>query len=90
MAQGQMIGRVGSTGTATAAHLDYRLKRNGVFVNPLTVHRRMPPGDPIAPRVRPAFDAERARLTQLMSATLLAHDATPRGEAVAAAPASAQ
>jgi murein DD-endopeptidase MepM/ murein hydrolase activator NlpD len=45
--QGELIGRVGSTGLATGPHLDYRLKRNGAFINPLTAHRAMPPADPV-------------------------------------------
>ena len=52
--QGDLIGRVGSTGLATGPHLHYALKRNGVNVNPVTVHRAMPPGDPI-----PSADASR-------------------------------
>jgi hypothetical protein len=28
-------------------HLDYRLKKNGAFINPLTAHRAMPPADPV-------------------------------------------
>ena len=32
--QGQVIGYVGSTGAASAPHLDYRIKKNGSWVNP--------------------------------------------------------
>ncbi len=74
--QGQLVGRVGASGTATGPHLDFRIKRSGVYVNPLTLHRNMPPGDPIAPMLRAAFNTERERLAQELSTTLLAK-ATP-------------
>ena len=53
--QGQLIGRVGATGTATGPHLDYRIMKNGTYVNPLVELKRMPKGEPIEASRLPEF-----------------------------------
>jgi len=44
--QGDIIGYVGATGYATGPHLDYRIKKNGRFVNPRKL--KLPPAEPVA------------------------------------------
>ncbi len=45
VAQRDVIGYVGATGLATGPHLDYRVSKRGVFVNPMS--EKFLPGDPI-------------------------------------------
>jgi murein DD-endopeptidase MepM/ murein hydrolase activator NlpD len=74
--QGQLVGRVGASGTATGPHLDYRLKKNGVFVDPRREHARQPPGEPIPAAYLNDFGTARDGLLQQISTTLTA-DSTP-------------
>jgi murein DD-endopeptidase MepM/ murein hydrolase activator NlpD len=84
VAQGQLIGRVGMTGSATGPHLDYRLKRNGGFVNPVAAHSRQAPGEPI-PAVRLAtFKASRDGVLSRLTTTLLAEGPHQKPDAVPA------
>ncbi len=84
VSQGQLIGRVGMTGSATGPHLDYRLKKAGTFVNPVSVHSRQAPGEPIASSERGAFSSSRDQVLSRLSATLSGRSARPTQDAVPA------
>ncbi len=60
--QGQTIGYVGMTGLATANHLHYEYRLNGVHRNPRTVS--LPDAEPIAEKYRERFLTEAAPILE--------------------------
>jgi murein DD-endopeptidase MepM/ murein hydrolase activator NlpD len=72
VSQGDPIGRVGSSGLATGPHLDYRILKNGKYVDPIAELKKMPKGEPIVADRMAAFerarDEARAQLLDLAAA----------------------
>ncbi|MBP5336383.1 MAG: peptidoglycan DD-metalloendopeptidase family protein [Bacteroidales bacterium] len=55
VSQGQLIGYVGATGTATGPHLDFRVFQNGKAINPLSLNS--PASEPLDKKYLEAFNA---------------------------------
>jgi len=66
--QGQVIGYVGMSGTATGNHLHYEFRLNGTHRNPLTV--KLPDAEPLAKQYHSDFDRKaQPLLSQLNTLT---------------------
>ncbi len=63
VAQGDVIGYVGSTGLSTAPHLDYRVKKNGRWMDPLKLK-----SDPVEPIPEHRLEQFMARRDLLVAA----------------------
>ncbi|HNT31555.1 MAG: peptidoglycan DD-metalloendopeptidase family protein [Acidobacteriota bacterium] len=65
---GQRIGKVGSSGESTGPHLDYRIKRFGSYLNPLSA--KFMPVAPLPARWLPDFQKRAAALRVVLGAPL--------------------
>lgn len=67
--QGQVIGYVGSSGTSTGAHLDFRIWKNGTPIDPLKMES--PPTEPIPSNARVEFDSVKTIMINILNDSII-------------------
>lgn len=65
VSQGEVIAYTGSTGLSSGPHLDYRVQKNGRWIDPLAIERV--PAEPIPEAKRAEFESQRDQLARELS-----------------------